>query len=237
MIFPAALTSLEYSTGIGRTMMKMPGSGGASVPIRGVAGRASSAKDLPMRTPIPRNLPSLVLLGVLLGCAGGATQTRSATAPGADVAGYTTFGWQPASDPEQGALSILDANLQEAIRARLIEKGYREVESNPELRISFERTTVVVEKASKPSPVRIGVGVGSWGGPVGVGAGTSVPVGGSGGAVTEQETTLTIRAVDPRTNREVWNGSSTGEIVEDLEKGAIEKIVAGTMAEFPNKRK
>lgn len=174
----------------------------------------------------------------LLGCASGApSNTSSAIAPGSDIAAYDTFGWQAASDPSKGPLTILDGNIQEAIRARLLEKGYREVASDPDLLISFERTTVVAEKASRPSPVRIGVGVGSWGGPVGVGAGTSVPVGRSGGAVTEQETRLTIRAVDPKTNREVWLGSSTGEIAEDLEPGAIEKVVAGTLAEFPKKRK
>ncbi len=181
---------------------------------------------------------ALVLSCALLGCAsGGPSNTSSATAPGTDIAAYSTFGWQAASDPSKGPLSILDANIQQAIRAELIEKGYREVANDPELRISFERTTSVVEKASKPSPVRIGVGVGSWGGPVGVGAGTSVPVGRSGGAETEQETKLTIRAVDPKTNQEVWVGSSTGEITEDLEAGAINKVVDGTLAEFPNKRK
>jgi hypothetical protein len=180
-----------------------------------------------------------VLLGAAaLGCASGAPPgTSSTTAPGTDVAAYTTFAWQAAGDPSQGPVTILDANIQQAIRERLLEKGYQEVATDPDLRISFERTTAVVEKASKPSPVRIGVGVGSWGGPIGGGVGTSVPVGRSGGAVTEQETRLTIRAVDPKANREVWIGSSTGEIAEDLEKGAIEKIVAGTLAEFPKKRK
>jgi hypothetical protein len=186
-----------------------------------------------------RRLRIAALLGTAaLGCASGAPSgTSSTTAPGTNLADYTTFGWQKASDPSQGALSILDNNIHEAIRANLVEKGYREVESDPELWIGFERATTVVEKASKPSPVRIGVGIGSWGGPVGVGAGTSVPVGRSGGAETEQETRLTIRAVDARTDQEVWAGSSTGAIREDLESGAIDKVVDGTLAEFPTKRK
>jgi hypothetical protein len=180
----------------------------------------------------------LVPLLALLGCASGTpSNTSTMTAPGADLSAYQTFGWQAPGDPSKQPLTILDGNIQEAIRARLLEKGYREVESHPELWIGFDTTTVVEEKASKPSPVRIGVGVGSWGGPVGVGAGTSVPVGRSGGAVTEQETKLTIRAVDAKTNREVWVGSSTAETAKDLEPGAIEKLVAGTLAEFPKQRK
>jgi len=188
---------------------------------------------------VHRSAAALLLGAAALGCASGGapSNTSSTTAPGMDVAAYTSFGWQAASDPSQGALTILDANIQQAIRERLLEKGYQEVASDPDLRISFERTTAVVEKASRPSPIRIGVGVGSWGGPIGGGVGTEVPVGRSGGAVTEQETTLTIRAVDPKANREVWIGSSTGEVGEELEKGAIEKIVAGTLADFPKKRK
>jgi hypothetical protein len=214
--------------------------GDLRAPYRRVAAGAFSLEGLLMKVPV--SISTLVLLFIplaaLLGCASGApSNTSSVTAPGTDIAAYETFGWQAASNPSEAPLTILDGNIQEAIRARLLEKGYREVANDPDLRISFETTTVVAEKASKPSPVRIGVGVGSWGGPVGVGAGTSVPVGRPGGAVTEQETRLTIRAVDPTTNREVWIGSSTGEITEDMESGAIEKVVTGTLAEFPKKRK
>ncbi len=188
----------------------------------------------------PGSGSALALLSVLFGCASGApSNTSSVTAPGADVAAYATFGFPSASESAGAAMppvSILDANIQEAIRKQLLEKGYREVESNPDLWIRFETAAYIAEKASKPSPVRIGVGVGSWGGPVGGGVGTSVPVG-RGGAVSAQETRLTIRAVEQEGNREVWVGTSTGEITENLDAGAVEKVVAGSMAEFPTKRK
>jgi len=182
---------------------------------------------------------ALVLLFALLGCASGAPSKReSVTASGADLAGYASFGWQSASESPSTShppLSIADSNLHNAIRAQLIQKGYREVADEPDLRISFETAAYVAEKVSK-SPVRIGVGVGSWGGPVGGGVGTSVPVGREG-VVGVQETRLTIRAVDPKSNREVWVGTSTGELTEGLDSGAVEKVVAGTMAEFPDRRK
>ncbi len=180
-----------------------------------------------------------VLLFVLLGCAsGGAYQTESTTAPGTDIAAYASFGWLPASDSAGGAseppLSIPDANLHNAIRAQLIQKGYREVEENPDFRVGFETTVHMKEKAS--NPVRIGVGMGSWGGNVGGGVSTSVPVG-SEGVTTTHETRLTIRAVDQKSNREVWVGSATGDLQQGLDAGVVEKAVAGTLEAFPARRR
>ena len=179
-----------------------------------------------------------VLLFVLLGCAsGGAYQTESATAPGADIAAYASFGWL-ASDAGDGAteppLSIPDANLHNAIRAQLLEKGYREVEENPDFRVGFETTAHMKEKAS--NPVRIGVGMGSWGGNVGGGVSTSVPVG-SEGVTTTPETRLTIRAVDQKSNREVWVGTTTGDMQQGLDAAVVEKAVAGTLEGFPARRR
>jgi hypothetical protein len=77
--------------------------------------------------------------------------------------------------------------------------------------------------------------MGTFGGPVGVGVGTSAPVGG-GSVVATRETRLTIRAVDPKDNREVWVGT-TGDIQQGLDAVVVEKTVAGTMKEFPARRK
>jgi hypothetical protein len=180
---------------------------------------------------------AVLLLGVL-GCAsGGAYQTESTAAPGTDIAAYTSFGWLASDSPGDATeppLSIPDASLHDAIRAQLVEKGYREVEANPDFRVGFETTTHTEEKAS--DPVRIGVGMGSWGGNVGGGVGTSVPVG-SGRVTTTRETRLTIRAVDPKANREVWAGTTTGNIPQGPDAATIEKAVAATLEEFPAKRR
>jgi hypothetical protein len=81
------------------------------------------------------------LLLVLLGCASG-FQTESAAAPGADIPAYASFGWLPAGDGSEGAteapLAIAHANVHAAIRTQLVEKGYREVEVDPDFRIGFE---------------------------------------------------------------------------------------------------
>jgi hypothetical protein len=180
----------------------------------------------------------LAVLLVLLGCASGPWRTESAAAPGADVAAYSSFGWLPRGDRSEDAteppLSIPDANLRRAIRAQLVEKGYREVEENPDFRVGFETRAHVKEKAS--SPFRIGVGMGSWGGNVGGGVSTSVPVG-SEGVTSTQETRLTIRAVDPNSNREMWVGTATGDLQQGLDAGVVEKAVAGTLEHFPARRR
>jgi hypothetical protein len=180
-----------------------------------------------------------VLLFVLLGCAsGGAWQTEPAVSSGADVAAYASFGWLPAGDAGEGAteptLSISDANLHDAIRAQLVEKGYREAEENPDFRVGFDTTAHIQEKAS--NPIRVGVGMGSWGGTVGGGVSTSVPVGREG-VTTTQETRLSIRAVDPKSHREVWLGTATGDLQQGLDATVVEKAVAAILEGFPVRRR
>lgn len=187
-------------------------------------------------------LPRFGFVGVvlvLLGCAsGGGFETESAAAPGADIAAYASFGWLPAGHAAEGAseapLSIAQANVYTAIRTQLVEKGYREVEADPDFRIGFEAAAHTREKVSRP--VHIGVGVGSWGGNVGGGVTGSVPVG-SEGVTTIQETRLTLRAVDRKSNREVWVGSTTGDLGEGLDAALVEKAVAGLLDEFPARRR
>jgi len=180
----------------------------------------------------------LVLLLALLGCASGAPSKReSVTAPGADLAAYSTFGFQPAGEGPAGSqppLSIPDANVQNAIREQLVEKGYREVAKQPDLLFSFETSAYVAEKIS--NPVRIGVGVGSWGSNVGGGVSTSMPVG-KEGVTTATETRLSIRAVDQKSNREVWVGTASGGIGQGLDADTVAKAVDRTMADFPSRRK
>jgi len=180
---------------------------------------------------------SAVVLVLLLGCASGAPPKREAvTAPGADLAAYATFGWQPAGAASRAAeapLSIPDANVQDAIRAQLVEKGYREVESQADFLVSFETSTYLAEKTS--NPVRIGVGMGSWGSHVGGGVSTSMPVG-KEGVTTDQETHLSIRAVDRKSNREVWVGTASGGMGQGLDADSVAKAVAKTMKDFPSRR-
>jgi hypothetical protein len=174
---------------------------------------------------------TLAMLLTLLGCASSApSKPDSMTAPGADIAGYKTFGW--ASAAAQAPTTILDSNVHDAVRAQLLAKGYVETDTAPDFRVGFDVSAYDVKQ--KSSPVRIGIGVGSWGGNVGAGVGTSVPVGGGNSATSENR--LTIRAVDSTSNKEVWIGTTTGDIKQGLDERAVKRAVAGTMQTFPPRR-
>jgi hypothetical protein len=190
-----------------------------------------------MRTLADDRWPSpvaVVLLSVFLGCAGGSgPKTEASVAPDVDLAAYSTFSVS-STTPREQPLSILDARVRDAVRSELVSKGYQEVEEGPDLEVTFD-TADYVEEKTKGSPMRIGVGIGSWGGNVGGGVGTSMPVG-SERVVAEHETRITLRAVDPRANREVWVGTAAGLAGGDLASGEVEKAVARTLADFPSKR-
>ena len=173
-----------------------------------------------------------LLLCALLGCAsGGGTKTDSTSAPDANVAALQTFAVQT---PGETPLSIADAKIRDAIRAELAEKGYREVAQGPDLLVSFEATEAIAE-VQKESPFRVGVGMGSFGGPVGVGVGTSMPVG-KGSVESVAKTRLAIRAVDPKQNREVWLGEATRELDASFDSSKVEQLVDAALSDFPKHR-
>jgi hypothetical protein len=181
---------------------------------------------------------AVVLLVLLQGCATGEQKPDSVTSPGSDIPAYATFSW-PAlggggATTTTPPLSILDTNIHDAIRAQLIAKGYREVETNPDFIVTYDVAPYQVEKKSSP-PVSIGIGVGSWGGNVGGGVGTSVGVGGGQGTESTMNR-LTIRAADGKSGKEVWVGTTTSDIKQGLDASAVDKAVAGTMAGFPARR-
>ena len=174
------------------------------------------------------------LLLVVAGCASG-WKSESSTAPDTDLAAYATFGWLPdggGRGATEAPLSILDAKLRKAIGEQLVAKGYREEPAHPDLRIGF--TTEARAREKTTPPMRVGVGVGTWGGHIGTSVDTSVPVGGER-VTTVSETTLTIRAIDPHGNREVWVGSATGEVPESSDESALAKAVKAALDGFPAK--
>lgn len=185
-----------------------------------------------------------VSLLVVLACASGGWKSEASAAPDSDIAGYSSFGWLPAQAGASGGagaegsgeapLSIAEANLRSAIRTQLVEKGYREVEANPDFRVGVETSTRLEEKTSPP--VTVGIGTGWWGGHVGTSVGASVPVGG-GDVKTVGETQIRIRAVDPKSNREVWLGTTTGEVKQGADASVVEKAVADVLDDFPARRR
>jgi len=174
-------------------------------------------------------LAALLLAALLLGsCASAPPQSESMRDPGANWASYSTYGWSPspALAGTDQPLLILDQSIRRAIAAEMQRRGYTESAHDPDLRIAYETTSA--EKVES-NPVRVGVGVGSWGGNVG----GSVAVG-SPSVRNYREGTLVIHAIDVARNAEVWQGRMSSRISKgSVEAAAVTSAVAAAMRDFP----
>jgi hypothetical protein len=177
---------------------------------------------------------SLALVSATLtgGCASQAPQPSSMRDPQADFSAYKTFGWDETARTDASGqtqpLSLLDSNIRSAITAELKCKGYEEAAAGtaPDLLVAFETTKA--EKI-KSNPVRIGVGVGSWGG--NTGGGVSV---GSPSARNVTEGTLVIHAIDSTRKAEVWQGSVSRNLSKgNVEPAVVHSAVADAFRDFP----
>jgi len=173
----------------------------------------------------------LIPLMLLSGCATPPPEPQSMRDPAANFATYRTFGWAPVAAPagNDQPLQLLDKNIRAAIATEMQRKGYAESQDNPDLRIAYE--TAKADKIES-NPVRIGVGVGGWGGGnVGGSVGVSSP-----SVRNFTEGTLVIHAIDAAKNSEVWQGSISGKMTKgSVEPAAIQHAVSTAMRDFPAK--
>ncbi|MBL8200640.1 MAG: DUF4136 domain-containing protein [Chromatiales bacterium] len=169
------------------------------------------------------------LLAFLAGCTTPSPpRHESQAAPGANLAGYSTFSLTPSASDELGdsPLRLLDVNIRNAIRAEMTRRGYREEEANPELRIDYE--TAAQDKV-RSSPFRVGIGMGSWGGNVGGSVNVGTP-----SVESYQEGRLVIHIADAARNQEVWYGTVAGKVGrQTLDAAAVARVVALAMEDFP----
>ena len=174
---------------------------------------------------------SLIASVLVAGCATPPPEPQSMRDPAANFAAYRTFGFAPTAPPggNDAPLQLLDKNIRAAITTDMQRKGYAESQDNPDLRIAYE--TAKAEKIEN-SPVRIGVGVGGWGGGnVGGSVGVSSP-----SVRNFTEGTLVIHAIDAAKNSEVWQGSISGKMTKgSVEPAAIQHAVSTAMRDFPAK--
>jgi hypothetical protein len=168
--------------------------------------------------------------GFVAGCASPPPTPETMRDPTVNFTNFKTFGWTAGGTVDAGdaPLKLLDANIRAAIVDVMKRKGYVEAPAGatPDLRIAYE--TASADKIEN-NPVRIGIGVGSWGGNVG----GSVNVG-SPSIRNFTEGTLVVHAIDSARNAEVWQGRVSGKMTKgSLEPAAINQAVAQAMADFP----
>ena len=164
------------------------------------------------------------------GCAALPPQPETMRDPSVNFSNFTTFGWaaNDTSAASEAPVRLLDSNIRVAISDVMRRKGYVEVPVGvtPDLRLAYE--TASAEKIEN-NPVRIGIGVGSWGSNVG----GSVNMG-SPSLRNFTEGTLVVHAIDSARNKEVWQGRVSGKMTKgSLEPAAINQAVAMAMADFP----
>ena len=148
---------------------------------------------------------------------------------GADIAAYATFGW--IDEFSAAPKTILDQQISNALRNGLRTRGYLETSDMPDFRVGYE--TIELETTERSNPVRIGFGVGSWGGSSGGSVGSSVDVGGGEEVLLQHQ--LVVQLVDSRTDEEVWIGT-TATFEQHAGAGAIDSVVAELLEGVPSKR-
>lgn len=167
------------------------------------------------------------------GCASSAPRSESMLDPAADFKSYKTFGWETAASTDASGqpqpLSIIDSNIQTAIATELKGKGYEEaaVGTNPDLVVSYEKAR---EQTLKNNPIRIGIGVGGYGGHGGASVGAS-----SASVKNVDVGTLVVHVIDRARNAEAWTGRVSGELSKGgtVEPAVIQSAVAELLREFP----
>lgn len=180
-----------------------------------------------------RMLRGVAVVALALVVAACATSTPQQPAsmrdPSVDFTKFGTFGWAgPATAPTEQPVTLLDQNIRAAIAAEMNARGYVAATEKPDLLIAYE--TASAQKLEN-NPVRVGIGVGSWGGNVG----GSINMG-SPSVRNYQEGSLVIHAVDPARNAEVWQGQVSGKLTKgSTEPAAIRKAVATAMKDFPRR--
>jgi Domain of unknown function (DUF4136) len=168
--------------------------------------------------------------GFVAGCAAPPPKPESMRDPAANFSNFRTFGWAEggAAAGSEAPVRLLDANIRAAVVDVMKRKGYVEAPAGttPDLRIAYE--TASAQKLEN-NPVRVGIGVGSWGGNMG----GSVSMG-SPSVRNYTEGTLVLHAIDTARNAEVWQGRISGKLSKgSTEPAAINQAVAQAMADFP----
>ncbi|MCE3285660.1 MAG: hypothetical protein K0R70_1916, partial [Steroidobacteraceae bacterium] len=174
----------------------------------------------------------LAMAFIAAGCASSPpAEPESMRDPQANFASYQTFGWKTAVNPgsDEEPVKLLDSNIRAAIANELKKRGYTEAPAGvtPDLQIAYD--TASADKLEN-NPVRVGIGVGGWGGG---NVGGSVNVG-SPSVRNYKEGTLVVHAIDTARNAEVWQGRVSKKITKgSVEPAAIAAAVASAMEDFP----
>jgi hypothetical protein len=179
---------------------------------------------------------SLLAIFVLAtGCASG-PDIRINSAPDANLAAYSTFGFPEQTGTDRGGYSTFVTDyFKAAVRDQMEQRGYRYVDENPDLLVNFfanarERTEV----RSQPTT---SMGYGYYGYRYGL-YGAWPMYAQDVDTVTYRVGTANVDVVDAREKQLIWEGVAEGRIKQsDMEqpKEAIQSVVSQLFTHFPGR--
>lgn len=168
---------------------------------------------------------------MLAACASGPT-IRADADPGVNLASYKTFGFfEQVSTDKASYDTILSTRLKDATRRELEKRGYRYVESDPDLLVNFN-VNVMNKTDVRSTPSASAGFYGYRAGMYGAWAGYPQDV----ETVHYQEGTLSIDLVDAKKRQLVWQGVAQGRVNKEAVQNpgpAIDKVVTDIFAKYP----
>ena len=146
----------------------------------------------------------------------------------ANFSSYQTYMWHEGTPLSN---QLMQQRVNSAIESELSAKGLREVESNPDVYVTYHATKKDNTEYQTDS---FGYGMGGrgwrWGGMGMGGMGTSTTR-----AVTYQKGTLVVDLWDAKTKKMVWRGTSTSTLSDKPDKNSkkIHKAMEKLFAKYP----
>jgi hypothetical protein len=170
------------------------------------------------RATLPSHLIAMMICVLTLATSCSTTEIKTASDPQSNVAQYKTFAWAPAdpSKPVPAATTMLDQTVQATLQHQLEAKGLKLV-SDPkqaQLWISYQaRGHNQVSYGVAPSPWDMGI---------------------SEEPVVTKVGSLTLRFLDPKAKRTVWQGTASDVIdVGGASQEQISQAVVDLMKKYP----
>jgi hypothetical protein len=197
----------------------------------------------PCRRPNAVATLAAVALGalVLAGCAAPKPTLRSDYDRSANFATYRTYAYaNPVGTDKAGYSSIITQHFKNAIDAEMSARGYRKVESDPDLLVNFHaNATEKVDVRSTPTPTMgMGVGYGGYYGYRGSMYAAWPMYTNDVSTVRYQVGTLNVDVVDARRKQLVWEGVAEGKLRKETMQNpepAIRSVINQLYQSYPGR--
>jgi hypothetical protein len=195
---------------------------------------AGSPRRSGSRAPAILAAMSVVLAVALAGCAATKPTLRTDYDRTADFSAYRTYAYvQPLATDKAGYSTLTTQHFKNAIDAQLSARGYRRVDSDPDLLVNFSANAT--EKADVRSTPSATFGVGYY--HYRYGLYTGFPLYREDVETVRYKVgTANVDVVDARRKQLVWEGVAEGRLTKEVMRNpepAIRAVIADLFKDFP----